>query len=407
MKRWTRALAVLGLAATIAAAGCGTSVDMTMSSQSEASGARPAPAPPPAPRATVRLLAQPATAEELRVAYSAVLNEHALLATMATSASLSGETRELEAAEAQLETNAGELSGLVTLIYGDSVGDSFGKFWRLHIGYFLQYTEALGKGDREVAAARAKDLENYSNDLENLLASANQMPVGVVGELVRKHVHNVDHQHANNWQAAFGDLRPALDNMRIISDYLTLGVQVKYGEKFPGDTSSPASKRFTDASSQLQQHVIIGAITTGFVAHGREGEAGLGATALRANASDLAAALGVSASDQTFKNAWERLDADLVLYAQGLEQRLATTSEVADRLDGHAAVIAEALVSSHPTMDEAEVTAMLRTQIVGIRATIDAQAAGDWPAAYTSMSATAAQATALADAIVNDRTVRG
>ena len=393
-------IALLGLT-VLASSACGTTVQTTAAPTTvEPVTNALVVAAPLADRAALTRVSRPASAPELRVAYNEVLDEHALLAMMATSASLGHRAGELAAASARLQTNADQLADLVAQIYDPKTGNAFSTFWRLHIGYFLEYTEALGRGDHAKASRAGDDLEKYAADLENLLkSSTDSMPVGVVRALVTKHVHNVDHQHAGNWQAAYGDILPAIDNMRIISDHLTLGVQVKYGDRYTGDTTTEASKLGTTVASSLQVNVALFGIASGAAIDGRDAEAGLAVNTARENVHRLAAVLNGGTADPAVERALTDLVDDLDAYSRGAKSPTPSSSEASRRLDGHAQAIATALAPKYPKVAQADLVALLRSYIAGIQQTAQAQATGDWATAFTTLSNNQAHGTRIADAI--------
>jgi len=402
LNRRARALgAVLGLA-LLASTACGRSLETTAVPTAAAAPVvnTVVSAAPLEDRGALRHLARPMTAPELRIAYNEVLDEHALLAMMATAASLGHRSGELAAASTQLQTNADQLSDLVSQIYDPKTGEAFSTFWRLHIRYFLEYTDALGRGDHATAARAGADLEKYAADLENVLKSSTEtMPVGVVRALVTKHVHNVDHQHAGNWQAAYGDILPAIDNMRIISDHLTLGVQVKYGDRYPGDTTAPSSKLSTSIASALQVNVALFGIAGGAAVDERDGEAGLATNTGRENIHHLVGLLTADAPDPAVDKAWTQLVDDLDAYSRGAKVATTASSEAATRLDGQAAAITAALTARYPKLAGSDLEALLRTYIAGLQTTLRAQADGDWPTAFATMSRNEAHGTKIADTI--------
>jgi hypothetical protein len=393
-------IALLGLT-VLASSACGTTVQTTGApAAAEPVANALVTAAPLADRAALHAVAHPTTAPELRVAYNEVLDEHALLAMIATSASLGHRSAELAAASAQLQTNADQLADLVSQIYDPKTGNAFSTFWRLHIGYFLEYTDALGRGDHATASRAGADLEKYAADLENLLKSSTEsMPVGVVRALVTKHVHNVDHQHAGNWQAAYGDILPAIDNMRVISDHLTLGVQVKYGDRYTGDTTAASSKLGTTVASALQVNVALFGIAGGAAIDQRDAEAGLAVNTARENIRRLAAVLGNGTADPAVDHALSQLVDDLDASSRGAKVPTPSSNEAAVRLDGQAAAIVTALTARYPKLAGSNLEALLRTYIAGIQKTVVAQAAGDWPAAFATMSNNEAHGTQIADVI--------
>ena len=404
LHRRARALTVLVGVTALALPACGRSVstDVAMPAAAAPIENTIVSAAPLRPRAELERVARPQTAVELRVAYNEVLDEHALLSMMATAASLGNRPAELEAASAQLQANAEDLADLVSQIYDEKTGAAFSTFWRKHIGFFLEYTAALGRADHVTAARASADLETYAADLEALLKSSTEsMPVGVVRALVTKHIHNVDHQHTGDWQAAYADILPAIDNMRVISDHLTLGVQVKYGDRYTGDTSAPASTRGTSIVTGLQVNAALFGIAGGAAIDGRDREVGQSVSIARENIERLAGELSDGDPDPAIERVLTQLVNDLDAYSRGVEQPTASSSDASKRLDGDAATIASALTARYPRLAGSDLEPLLRTYIAGLQQTMRHQAAGEWSAAFTTMSQNEAHATLIADVITS------
>ena len=403
LHRRARTLAVLVSVSALALPACGRSVSDAVAPPAAAGPIENTlvSAPPLRPRAELERVVRPRTAVELRVAYNEVLDEHALLSMMATAASLGNRPAELDAASAQLQANADDLADLVSQIYDPKTGEAFSTFWRRHIGFFLEYTAALGRADHATAARASADLETYANDLEALLKSSTEsMPVGVVRALVTKHIHNVDHQHTGDWQAAYSDILPAIDNMRVISDHLTLGVQVKYGDRYPGDTSAPSSVRGTSIASGLQVNAALFGIAGSAAIDGRDREVGQSVGTARENIRRLAGELSDGPADPAIEQSLTQLVNDLDAYSRGVKAPTTSSSDASHRLDGDAATITSALTARYPRLAGSDLESLLRSYIAGLQQVMLQQAAGDWPAAFATMSDNEAHATLIADVIV-------
>jgi hypothetical protein len=225
------------------------------------------------------------------------------------------------------------------------------------------------------------------------------MPVGVVRALVTKHVHNVDHQHMGNWLAAYGDILPAIDNMRIISDHLTLGVQVKYGDRYAGDTTTGSSKLGTSVATGLQVNVALFGIAGGAAIDGRDKEAGLAVNTARENIHRLAMVLAGDAPDPAIERSLVQLVDDLDACSRGVKTATASSSAASKRLEGDADALVAALTARYPGLAGTELDVLLRSYIAGMQQTMRQQADGDWTAAFATMSKNEAHATLVADLI--------
>ena len=129
-------------------------------------------------------------AEELRVTLDRLLGEHALLAIAATRRGYDGD-RDFGAAGAALDRNAVELANVIGTAYGRKARNEFlnGKFkWRAHIGFFVDYTVALKKGDRAGQAKAVNNLKGYIGSFSGFLAKATGLPANAVRASITDHV---------------------------------------------------------------------------------------------------------------------------------------------------------------------------------------------------------------------------
>ena len=177
------------------------------------------------------------TAADLRTTLNGILAEHVYLASAATGAALGGRADEFKQAAGALDANSVALAGAIGRVYGSEAEGAFLELWRSHIGFFVDYTTALGRGDRAGQEAAVADLTAYADDFAAFLASANpNLPKAAVRDLVRSHVLTlkavVDAQQQRDWARAYSRLREASDHMRMIGDPVAGAIARQFPGKF-------------------------------------------------------------------------------------------------------------------------------------------------------------------------------
>lgn len=338
--------------------------------------------------------AAPKTAAELRTALTLLLNEHVILASQATGAALGGRTDEFNAAAAQLNTNSEAISGAIGLVYGDDAGKAFDGLWKKHIGFFVDYTKALGAGDKAAAQKSADDLTRYATDFAAFLSSANpDLPKDAVAELVKTHILTlktvVDDQAAKDYTKAYTDLGAAVAHMHAIADPLSAAIAKQFPDKFPGSASSKASDLNVTLNSLLQQHVAYAALATSNALGGRTDEFNAAVELLGKNTTDLSDAVGSvfgKEAGTAFKGSWEKHIGFFVDYTKGVAGDPAKKTEAAANLEKYAGDLAAFFNSALPDLPKAAVQELVKGHIVGLEGVIDAQGAKDWKTAYAGQS---------------------
>ena len=135
-------------------------------------------------------------AEELRVKLDRLFGEHAKLAINATRKGYDG-NKDFAAAAASLDRNSVDLANVVGSAYGRKARNEFlnGKFkWRAHIGFFVDYTVALKKGDRAGQRKAVNNLNGYIGSFSGFLASATNLPAKAVRASITHHVMQLKSQ---------------------------------------------------------------------------------------------------------------------------------------------------------------------------------------------------------------------
>ena len=163
-------------------------------------------------------------ASDLRAGLNALLSEHVYLAGFATDAALNGRTDQFEAAAAELDVNSVQLSEAIGSVYGAEAEEAFLPLWRSHIGFFVDYTNAVATDDQAAADEAVENLTTYTQDFAAFVNSANGLPTDVVAGLLEDHVLGlkaaVDAQKADDPVEAYAALREAAMHMSMIADPL-------------------------------------------------------------------------------------------------------------------------------------------------------------------------------------------
>jgi hypothetical protein len=131
-----------------------------------------------------------APAADLRVTLGRLLGEHAVLAMVATQKGYAG-AADFEEIAAALDANSVDIADAIAGLYGDEAGKAFldGKnLWRDHIGFFVEYTTALAKGDAAGQKAAEGKLAGYVEAFSVFLSDATGLPLETVRANTQEHV---------------------------------------------------------------------------------------------------------------------------------------------------------------------------------------------------------------------------
>lgn len=176
-------------------------------------------------------------APDARVALNQLLQEHVGLAAAATGAALGGRTAEFNAAAAEINNNAADLTGLITFLYGESVGEQFLESWGEHVNILVNYTTAVAQGNSTNANLATVEMTTYASDFGALIHKVNPLLwADGVTELFKMHgaalVEIVDAQAAGEHEAAAAALHRGLSHMRLIADPFAEAFVLQSPDKF-------------------------------------------------------------------------------------------------------------------------------------------------------------------------------
>jgi hypothetical protein len=232
----------------------------------------------------------------LRISLDRVLAEHAFLIveTMRTGIRSGAD---FEVAGAVLEENTVELLDLVEAAYGADAADAFGRLWRNHHAYLVDYTRAVADGDEDARQLAASQLDTYSTEFSALLSSANpDLDPSVVEGLIREHIEQLEaigDLGEANYEAAYPAIRETFEHMFMVGDGLTSGIVARFGDRFTGEETafSPALDLRIDLDRILGEHTFLAAIAMrARLAEGADLDAAV--AALNANSDEFATKIG-------------------------------------------------------------------------------------------------------------------
>lgn len=124
----------------------------------------------------------------LRVLLNALNREHANLASE-TLRHVHDNDPSTAAAAGSLDKNSLALAQSIEDVYGAEAEAKFLEIWRSHITFFVNYSTASAKNDKEGMKKAEADLANYVNRISDFLSGANpNLPRAAVHQVVSTHV---------------------------------------------------------------------------------------------------------------------------------------------------------------------------------------------------------------------------
>jgi hypothetical protein len=179
-----------------------------------------------------------ASASDLRVTLGRLLGEHAILAMTATQKGVSG-SKDFDAIAEALDANSVELADAIGSVYGDEARTTFldgDLMWRAHIGFFVDYTVGLAKGDKAAQDKAVDNLMGYVAAFSSFLADATGLPQDALRESINAHVMQLkgqlDAYAAGDYAEAYEAYREAYHHMYMTGDALAGAIVDQSPEKF-------------------------------------------------------------------------------------------------------------------------------------------------------------------------------
>jgi hypothetical protein len=176
-------------------------------------------------------------AADLVTTLNVVLREHVFLVSAATGAAVAGRTDEFTAAAAALDANSSAVTDAIASAYGPAAGTSFAPLWRKHIGFLVDYTNAVAAKQQAKADEAMGNLLQYTEDFGAFINSASpKLTKDSVAQLIKTHVLTlkdvIDAQAAKNFTKAYANERTAADHMAMIANGLSATIVAQFPTKF-------------------------------------------------------------------------------------------------------------------------------------------------------------------------------
>lgn len=183
---------------------------------------------------------------DTRVLVDGQLAEHAFLAAVATTKSLTG-AKDAKAAVASLNANTADLTKTIGSVYGNDAAEAFKTQWDAHIGMFVDYTVALATDDDAAKQAAADDLAGYTESFGKFLATATDGDAAAFQGALEEHVADLagalDAADAGDADQAWELTRDAYAHMYMTGDALVSAIVTQNPDKFPAaDDPNPADE---------------------------------------------------------------------------------------------------------------------------------------------------------------------
>ncbi len=174
-------------------------------------------------------------AADLQVTLDRMLGEHALLATWATQAGVTG-GKNFPALAKQLDRTSVEISKAIGSLYGAAAANQFlnGKnLWRSHINNFVQYTVATAKGDTAGQKQAVTNLLAYVQTQAAFFAKATGLPKQAVVNDLTAHILQLkgalDSYHASQYGKTFQLVHGSYEHMFMTGADLAGGIAKQKG----------------------------------------------------------------------------------------------------------------------------------------------------------------------------------
>ncbi len=396
------ALAIAGsLAVGVVACSSGTTTSTAGTGSSAPTTAAPATTATTATKTTgtattgTAVPADKVSAAALRGNLTTLFNSHVILASSATGAALAGRTDEFNAAVGELDKNSDDIAAAVGSVYGDDAGKAFGPLWKKHIAFFVDYTKAVGAGDKASADKAVTSLTNYAGDFAAFLSGANpNLPKDGLTKLVTTHILTlkdvVDAQAAKDPVKTYAALAAAIAHMHMIADPLASGIVKQFPDKFSGDPMGKTADLQVALYSAFQQHVAFASIATGAALGGRTDEFNAAVAQLDKNSDDIAAAVGSVYGDdagKAFGPLWKKHIVFFVDYTKAVGAGdKAGADKAVTSLTNYAGDFAAFLSGANPNLPKAGLTDLVKTHILTLKDVVDAQAAKDPVKTYAALA---------------------
>jgi len=172
------------------------------------------------------------SAVDLRVKMNNLLQEHAYLETMTTSAAIGGRTAEQAAAGGALGENTNALGALVSDVFGASAGIQFDQIWAAKNAALIGYAAAPTASARQSASKQLNEVfvPRFSGFVQTL-TGVDLRPA--VESQIQGTIDVIDDQLSKSLAKLGSDDRSAEASMELIADLIAAGAVAKLPKRFP------------------------------------------------------------------------------------------------------------------------------------------------------------------------------
>jgi hypothetical protein len=171
-------------------------------------------------------------AVDLRVSVNALLQEHAYMSTMATSAAVGGRSAELVAAGGALRDNTNALATMLQDLFGSSAAIQFDQIWPAKNAAVVAYATASAAAARQRARSQLTDVfvPRFSGFVLSWTGLGAFTPA--VDSQVQATIAVIDDQRSKSLAGVAADDRSAEASMELVADLIAAGAVAKLPKRF-------------------------------------------------------------------------------------------------------------------------------------------------------------------------------
>ena len=171
-------------------------------------------------------------AVDLRVSVNALLQEHAYLSTMATSAVVGGRSAERVVAVAALTDNTNALATMIKDLFGSTAAIQFDQIWPAKNAAVIAYATASAAAARQRARSQLTDVfvPRFSGFVLSWTGLAAFTPA--VDSQVEGTITVIDDQRSKSLAGVAADDRSAEASMELEADLIAAGAVAKFPRRF-------------------------------------------------------------------------------------------------------------------------------------------------------------------------------
>lgn len=329
-------------------------------------------------------------AATLRFNLDQLLSEHADLAIIAMQKGYDG-AADFQAAADQLSKNTDALTGAIQSVYGNDAANQFKTLWTNHIGFFVNYAQAVKANDSAKKQRAVNDLAGYKTQIATFLSGANpNLSNAAVQQTFQTHIDQLtgalDAYAGKDYAKAYSLFDQSHAHMFMTGNTLAGAIAKQFPQKFPGDASSPAADLQASLDQLLSEHADLTVLGMQRIYDGAPDVQAL-SNQLSQNTDQLSQAIGsvygAGAASQ-FKTIWTNHVGFFVNYAQAVKANdSAKKQQALTDLAGYKAQIAALLSGANPNLDNGTVQQVFQAHIDQLSGALDAYESKDYAKAYS------------------------